>query len=131
MFKQIKTSRENKEVVSRLTKKLNLGKENVIARIAFMYSLSLNRKFDINKIEDSGGKEYSRSVLFGDYFDIYIALICTHYGLYNEDASISRYVKVHVDDGLQLLNDEVNNGNDIPLLINKLNLGLQELKTLS
>ena len=44
MFTQIKTSKENKEVVSLLTRKLGFGAENVIARVAFTYSLSTNRK---------------------------------------------------------------------------------------
>ena len=62
---------ENKEVVALLTRKLGLGTENVIARIAFTYSLSSDKKMDLNFIKDSGGKEYSKSVLFGDYYDYY------------------------------------------------------------
>ena len=34
MFNQISTSKENKEIVTLLTRKLNLGTENIIARIA-------------------------------------------------------------------------------------------------
>lgn len=107
MFKQIKTSKSNKDVVSLLTRKLGLGAENVIARIAFTYSLSQNRKLDLTKIQDSGGKEYSKSVLFGEYFDIYIGLLCTHYGLYKTDKDIPKYLKMHVDDGLMLINIEI------------------------
>ncbi len=108
MFTQIKTSKENKEVVAYLTRKLGLGTENVIARMAFTYSLSKDRKLDLNDILDAGGKEYSKSVLFGDYSDIYLGLLCVHYGLYKTDKDIGRYIKMHVDDGLQLLNSEVN-----------------------
>ncbi|MCW4470215.1 DndE family protein [Flavobacterium sp. MFBS3-15] len=108
MFTQVKTSKENKEVVAFLTRKLGLGTENVIARIAFTYSLSKNRKLDLNDIQDAGGKEYSKGVLFGDYYDIYLGLLCVHYGLYKTDKDIGRYIKMHVDDGLQLLKDEVN-----------------------
>ena len=39
MFTSIRTSASNKIVVTDLTRKLNLGPENVIARIAFAYSL--------------------------------------------------------------------------------------------
>lgn len=109
MFTQIKTSKENKEVVALLTRKLGLGTENIIARIAFTYSLSQDKKLDLNDIKDTGGKEYSKSVLFGDNYDIYLGLLCVHYGLYKTDKDIGRYIKMHVDDGLQLLNDEVNN----------------------
>jgi DNA sulfur modification protein DndE len=108
MFTQIKTSKENKEVVSLLTRKLGLGTENVIARVAFTYSLSKDRKLDLNLIKDSSGKEYSKGVLFGEYYDIYLGLVCAHYGLYKTDKDIGRYIKMHVDDGLQLLNEEVN-----------------------
>lgn len=109
MFTQIKTSKENKEVVAALTRKLGLGTENIIARMAFTYSLSQDRKLDLNNILDAGGKEYSKSVLFGDNYDIYLGLLCVHYGLYKTDKDIGRYIKMHVDDGLQLLKDEVNN----------------------
>jgi DNA sulfur modification protein DndE len=127
MFTQIKTSKENKEVVSLLTRKLGLGTENVIARIAFTYSLSQDKKLNLNNIKDAGGKEYSKSVLFGDYYDMYLGLLCVHYGLYKTDKDIGRYIKMHVDEGLQLLNEEVNERSNIDgfdFLTEKINLGL-------
>lgn len=127
MFTQIKTSKENKEVVAGLTRRLGLGTENIIARIAFTYSLSQDRKLDLNNIQDSGGKEYSKSVLFGDNYDIYLGLLCVHYGLYKTDKDIGRYIKMHVDDGLQLLNEEVNNlanMDGFDFLSEKINLSL-------
>lgn len=127
MFTQIKTSKENKEVVALLTRKLGLGTENVIARMAFTYSLSQNKKLDLNDIKDAGGKEYSKSVLFGEYYDIYLGLLCVHYGLYKTDKDIGRYIKMHVDEGLELLNKEVNERSNIDgfdFLTEKINLGL-------
>jgi DNA sulfur modification protein DndE len=127
MFTQIKTSKENKEVVSLLTRKLGLGTENVIARIAFTYSLSQDKKLDLNEIKDGGGKEYSKSVLFGDYYDMYLGLLCVHYGLYKTDKDIGRYIKMHVDEGLQLLNVEVNERSNIDgfdFLSEKINYGM-------
>jgi DNA sulfur modification protein DndE len=127
MFTQIKTSKENKEVVALLTRKLGLGTENVIARIAYTYSLSQDKKLDLNDIKDAGGKEYSKSVLFGEYYDLYLGLLCVHYGLYKTDKDIGRYIKMHVDEGLQLLNDEVNERSNIDgfdFLIEKINLGI-------
>lgn len=128
MFTQIKTSKENKEVVALLTRKLGLGTENVIARMAFTYSLSQNKKLDLNDIKDAGGKEYSKSVLFGEYYDIYLGLLCVHYGLYKTDKDIGRYIKMHVDEGLELLNKEVNERSNIDgfdFLTEKINLGLK------
>ena len=130
MFTQIKTSKENKEVVALLTRKLGLGTENVIARIAYTYSLSQDKKIDLNDIKDASGKEYSKSVLFGDYYDMYLGLLCVHYGLYKTDKDIGRYIKMHVDDGLQLLNQEVNERSNIDgfdFLSEKINNGLSDL----
>lgn len=131
MFTQIRTSKENREVVSLLTRKLNLGTENIIARMAFTYSLSKDRRLDLNEIKDSGGKEYSKSVLFGDYYDFYLGLVCVHYGLYKTDKDIGRYIKMHVDDGLQLLNKEINSLSNIDgfdFLSELISTNLKEIK---
>lgn len=127
MFTQIKTSKENKEIVSLLTRKLGFGTENVIARVAFTYSLSKDKKLDLNDIKDFGGKEYSKSVLFGDYYDIYLGLLCVHYEIYKTDKDIAKYIKMHVDDGLNLLNKEVNEQSNIDgfdFLADKIAVGL-------
>ena len=44
MFTSIKTSKINKDIVTDLSRKFNLGAENIIARIALTYSLSKARK---------------------------------------------------------------------------------------
>lgn len=127
MFTQIKTSKENKEIVSNLTRKLGLGTENIIARIAYSYSLSKGNQLNLNNIENSMGKEYSKSVLFGDYADIYIAMVCSHYNLYKTDKDIAKYIKMHVDEGLKLLNKEVEERSNIDgfdFLSEKINDGL-------
>ena len=105
MFSHIRTSKENKEVVTQLTNKLNLGAENVIARIALAYSLKKNEKLSLENLQNSGGKEYSRSVLLGEFDDIYIGMICTMYGLYNNDKDIPKYIKAHLDDGLESISE--------------------------
>ncbi|MFT4602409.1 MAG: DNA sulfur modification protein DndE [Arenicella sp.] len=107
MFSHIKTSKENKELVTQLTNKLNLGAENVIARIALAYSLAQEEKLDLRDLQDSGGKEYSKSVLFGDQFESYLGMLCTHYSIYKTDKDIPKYIKMHIDDGLQLVNSEL------------------------
>ncbi|MGM0636556.1 MAG: DndE family protein [Bacteroidota bacterium] len=104
MFTHVRTSKANKEVVSQLTRKLNLGAENVIARIALAYSLKTNKKLDLKDIQDSGGKEYSRKVLFGNYDKYYLALVAQHYQLHISNQDLGKYVKLHLDDGLGLLN---------------------------
>lgn len=130
MFTQIKTSRANKEIVTQLTRRLGLGTENVVARIAFNYSLSKDRKLNLTEIADSTGKEYSKAVLFGDYDDIYIGLLCVHYGIYKTDKDISRYIKMHVDDGLTMLFEEISNLSNMDgfdFLVEKIEVGLSEI----
>jgi DNA sulfur modification protein DndE len=117
MLFNIKTSKANKELVTRLTQKLNLGPENIIARLAFSYSLNRNNNLSLKDIQDSEGKEYSSRVLFGNYESIYVALVATHYNLHSSDKNIVRYIKMHIDEGLKLINKQVANndymtGND-------------------
>lgn len=108
MFTHIKTSKENRDVVAVLTRKLSLGTENIISRIALTHSLSLDRKLDLSEIQNSGGKEYSTKVLFGDYADFYLSMVALHYNLHISDKDLGKYIKMHIDDGLSLINDEFN-----------------------
>lgn len=130
MFSSIKTSKANKDVVSRLTNKLSLGAENTIARLALAYSLSKDRRLDPKNIADAQGKEYSTKVLFGDQLDYYIAMVCVHYNIYSHDKDLAKYVKMHVDDGLELINAEVERQKNITgyeFLINAVEKGLKHL----
>ncbi|MBZ9631395.1 DndE family protein [Salegentibacter sp. LM13S] len=107
MFSHIRTSKENKEVVTRLTNKLNLGTENIIARIALTYSLSLGEQMDLTKMKDSGGKSYSKAVLFGEYIDYYIGLTAVHYNVHASHSDLPKFIKMHIDVGLNLLINEL------------------------
>ncbi len=130
MFNSIKTSKRNKEIVTVLTRKLNLGAENVVARMAFAYSLARDQKMELAAIQDAQGKEYSVKVLFGDYAEYYIALICVHYNLYKSDKDIAKYVKMHIDDGLELISNEIEKKTNITgeeFLINAIEKGLKQL----
>ena len=104
----IKTSGENQAIVTQLTKKLTGGtKENVIARIALGYSLSTGKRFTQQEfsVYDSQGKEYKDHILFdGQYRDFYIALICQAYGITKNDELIPKYIKLHIDHGLEKIN---------------------------
>jgi DNA sulfur modification protein DndE len=117
MFSHIRTSKENKEVVTQLTNKLNLGAENVIARIALAHSLKRGQKLSLEKIQNSGGKEYTRAVLLGEFDEIYVGMICAMYGLYNNDKDIPKYLKAHLDDGLGALIHEFPNSNELIQII--------------
>ncbi|MBR2416725.1 MAG: DndE family protein [Bacteroidaceae bacterium] len=126
-FNQIRTSLENREAVTVLTRKFNLGAENIIARIAIAYSLQNDARFSPLDVKDSGGKEYSRNVLFGSLYPIYVAMICTHYNIQDTNKDIPRYFKLHLDDGLErIMQDFKNNPNLIGFdyLFDKIHIGL-------
>lgn len=130
MFSQIKTSSKNKENVVELTRKFNLGPENIIARIAIAYSLQAGIKFSPLDVKDSGGKEYSKSVLFGNYYPIYIAMICTHYQILDNDKDIPRYLKIHLDDGLERIALDVKDNPNLvgyDYLFDKIQKGLEDM----
>ncbi len=130
MFTHIKTSKENREVVSTLSRKLNLGTENIIARIAFTYSLSKDKILDLNGIKNSQGKEYSKTVLFGDNLPYYVSLVCIHYNIYKTDKDIPKYIKMHIDDGLELINKELKDNPNLDgfeYVIDKIENGLKEI----
>jgi len=130
MFSSIRTSKANKELVTQLTRRLNLGTENVIARLAFSFSLAKDRMLKLTEMEDSQGKEYSVSVLFGSYESIYLGLIAMHYSIKKDAPDVPKYIKMHVDDGLILINQEVSEkgsitGNDF--LVNEIEKGLDSI----
>ena len=108
MLINIKTSKANQEVVSFLTQKLpGNPKENIIARIALGYSLASGKRFTQNEFNkyDSGGKEYKDSILFDvANKDFYVALICQAYSISKNSDLIPKYVKLHVDHGLETIN---------------------------
>ena len=130
MIGQIKTSTENKERVTRLTRKFGLGAENIIARIALAYSLKQGGHFDPTKVKDSGGKEYSRNVLFGNLFPLYLSMICEHYQIKSTDKDLPRYFKLHLDDGLELIDKDVKDNPNLvgfDYLFDKIHEGLSEI----
>ena len=130
MIRSIKTSEKNRKVVRELTAKLGLGSENLIARIAFAYSVAQGRKLDLGDIQDSKGKEYSAKVLFGDYSEMYVAIVCQQYGIYKSDYDIPRYIKMHIDDGLELISKAMQENRNLPLfdfVLDQIEKGLEGL----
>ena len=132
MLINLRTSEANKVVVQELTRRLNLGAENVVSRIAFAYSISKSVRLNLETdLKDSKGKEYKDDILFGKYRDYYIALICQHYGIYKTDKDIGKYIKMHIDHGLQLMNklfEENKNYNGIDFLLENIDSGIEKLE---
>lgn len=132
MLINIRTSEANKVVVQELTRKLNLGTENYVSRIAFAYSVSKNVKLSLEKdLFDSKGKEYKDDILFGKYREYYMALICQHYNLYKTDKDIGKYIKMHIDHGLSLMNklfEENKNYSGVDFLLENIEKGIEKLE---
>lgn len=128
MFKQIKTSGENKQVVSDLTRRLGLGAENIVARLAIVYSMKSGHRISPTDVLDSTGKEYTANVLFGSNYILYLAMLCSLYGISENDKNIPRLFKAHLDDGLTLIDKDLKDNPNIPgfeYLTDQIEKGLQ------
>ena len=132
----IRTSEANQDIVRSLTSKLPTGtKENVIARIALGYSLQNGKKFTTNDftLYDSKGKEYKDHILFdAKHRDFYIASICQYYGIYKTDENIPKFVKLHIDHGLELMDNLFSNSKNytfFDFLIGHLDKGIEMLNS--
>ncbi|SFQ07434.1 DndE family protein [Parafilimonas terrae] len=135
MLINIRTSEANKTVVQELSRKVFPGaSENYISRVAFAYSISKGNHFDVNNKEhllDSRGKEYKDDILFGNYRDYYIAIICQHYQVYKTDPNMAKYIKMHIDHGLQLMNklfEENKNYSGLDFLLEYIEKGIESLE---
>jgi DNA sulfur modification protein DndE len=132
MLINIRTSKENHAVVQELSRKYVGTKENFISRLAFSYSISKGIKLDLEKdLKDSQGKEYKDDILFGNYRSYFIAIICQHYNLYKSDKDIGKYIKMHIDHGLTLMNKlftENPNYSSMDFLIENIERGIEKLE---
>jgi DNA sulfur modification protein DndE len=132
MLINLRTSEANKAVVQELTHKLNLGTENYVSRIAFAYSISKGIKLDLETdLKDSKGKEYKDDILFGKYREFYIALICQRYEIYKTDPNIGKYVKMHVDNGLELMKKLFDNNKSfsgLDFLVENIEKGIESIE---
>ena len=135
MLINIRTSEANKTIVQDLTRKVFPGaSENYISRVAFAYSISKGVHLDTANKEhllDRRGKEYKDDILFGNYRDYYIAIICQHYQIYKTDPSIAKYIKMHIDHGLSLMNklfEENKNYSGLDFLLENIEKGIEVLE---
>ena len=99
----IKTSETNKDKIATFATKLGLVRnDNIVARLAFSYSISKGRKLSLVKdLKDSKGKEYKEDTLLGERKNFYLAVICQFYEIHKSSPDIFKYLKMHIDDGLE------------------------------
>jgi DNA sulfur modification protein DndE len=130
MFTSIRTSLDNKQRVTDLTRRFGFRTENIVARIALVYSLAQGRIRGDGSGRDSRGKEYSAQVLFGEHLPVYVALICSTYNIPRNHRDMSKYIKLHLDDGIERLDSLLAaNPNDQPweLFVQLVEDGLTQL----
>lgn len=99
----VKTSESSHKLLRVYSQKLKLPSENIIARIALGYSISKGRQLDLSEIRDSKGKEYKEDTFFGKNKTHYVALVCQLYNIHRTDLNIPKFIKMHVDDGFDLM----------------------------
>jgi DNA sulfur modification protein DndE len=127
----ISTSQETEEILGRLSSKFSLPSKNILMRIAFAYSLTRGRKIDLSKAEDTKGNPYKEFTVVGYYRTYYVALICQFYGIFKTDSDIPKYFKLHIDDGLRLLDklfSENSNYNFSDFLLAHIERGIDSLE---
>lgn len=124
----IKTS---SELVKKLTNKMQLGEENHIARISLAYSLAKGATYNsVITYNSEKQKEYKDNTLFGSYKDYYISLICQKYQIHKDDTDVRKYLKWHIDNGLDMINlyfDENKNVSGIEFLLDHIELGIDAI----
>lgn len=127
----ISTSPENEPLVKSLTHRIGLGSENHISRIALAYSLAKGYTLDLEKdLQSFGGKEYKDHTLFGNYKEYYIALICQRYQLHKDDTNIRKFLKMHIDKGLELIYkffEDNQNFSGIEFLLDNIEIGIDSM----
>lgn len=135
---RIKISKRNSEIIDHLTSLYNFKSDSIIARIAFAYSLQINKQFKVSDDAQIGsdGKDWrDERALFGNssdeksYFVIYKALLDQHYNKNLTEEEFIKLFKLQLDYGLEKIyqNTEDKNiasGSHISYLMNLVKNGL-------
>ncbi|MDR3669010.1 MAG: DndE family protein [Ignavibacteriaceae bacterium] len=117
---RIRISKRNSELVDYLTSLFNFKTDGVIARIAYSYSLQLNKKFETREEIQIGsdGKDWrDERTLFGttsdekSYLVLYKALLDQHYGKVLTEEEFIKLFKRHLDFGLEKIHQDVDGKN--------------------
>lgn len=114
---RIRISKQNDYVIDRLKSIYQFSSEGIIPRLAFSYSLQVNKRFDLLKetIPSSDGKDFrdDRS-LFGTIIEaksnypIFKAILDNHYESLLSEEDFSKLFKLHLEHGLNMISNELN-----------------------
>jgi len=135
---RIKIDRYSEERIDKLKSIFKFNSETVIPRLAFAYSIQNNIRFDKNLdiAPKSDGREFRDDKgLFGVIIDnrsnypIYKAILEKHYNINLFEDDFAKLFKLHLDNGLSLLENELNGiditaGGHISLLMKLVKKGL-------
>lgn len=106
IIKQIRLSNAAKDKLARLKGKTGIQNWNILCRWAFCYSLREGTIPTDIKIDSDSNVEMSWLTFAGEYYEIYEALIkdwCIKNSLGSDDATISKYFKLHLERGIGYL----------------------------
>jgi len=135
---RIKIDRYSEERIDKLKSIFKFNSETVIPRLAFAHSIQTNIRFDknIDSAPKSDGREFRDDKgLFGVIIDnrsnypIYKAVLDKHYNVNLFEDDFVKLFKLHLDNGLSLLekeliNTDITSGGHISLLMKLVKNGL-------
>ncbi|RYE52590.1 MAG: DUF1832 domain-containing protein [Sphingobacteriales bacterium] len=136
---RIRISKQNSELIDKLTNLFSFRVEGIIARIALASSLQTNKHFDVNEevLISADGKDLrDERLLFGTsgdekaYFPLYKAVLDQHYERCLVEEDFIKLFKRHLDFGLNKINIELEDrnlaaGEHVEYLMRLVNNGLQ------
>ncbi len=117
---RIKISKENDDILYKIKALYNFKNDGIVPRIAFSHSIMSGKKFDIENdlIPSSDGKEFRDDrALFGTIVNdssnliIYKASLDQLYNKNTFDDEFSKLFKLHLNHGLNLMNDKIDKCN--------------------
>ena len=113
---RIRISKENDELIDKIKSIYKFNSEGVVPRLAFAYSLQLNRHFDpsVDAVPGSDGKDFRDDKgLFGTIIEgksnypIFKAILDKHYETSLSEDDFLRLFKIHLGHGLSLIVKEL------------------------
>ena len=135
---RIRISKQNEETIDRIKSLFKFNSEGLVPRIAFAFSLQTNIKFDLNLdlVPGSDGRDFRDDKgLFGTIIEgrtnypIFKAVLEQHYQKSFIEEDFSKLFKLHLNHGLDKLDNELSkgdytNGSHIDLLMRLIKNGL-------
>lgn len=113
---RIRISKQNDESINRIKSIYKFSSEGIVPRMAFAYSLQLNKRFDLSTdvIPSSDGRDFrDDKALFGTIvegrsnYPIFKAILEKHYNTSLFEDEFSKLFKLHFNEGLNLIDEKL------------------------